>query len=212
MYWICQVQPRGPYRIAGWSAGGIISFEIVKRLIQKGEQVDLLGLIDTWCHRDQATRRSNHFDDKSELLQFLSRRIDSTKLVQLKELAETCTFPDLVGHIYRIGAVPKEFGSLPILNEATIRCALATRHAINKALDDYELSTLSAPTWLFAAEQNDASTSEGWSHFLKDDIHICAVRGNHLTMMETPENLSSLGAAISSALRAACKQPDSIAR
>ena len=42
-------QPKGPYHIGGWSAGGVISYETVRQLIEAGDQVDLLALIDTPC-------------------------------------------------------------------------------------------------------------------------------------------------------------------
>ena len=42
-------QPHGPYRIGGWSAGGVISYETVRQLIEAGDEVDLLVLIDTPC-------------------------------------------------------------------------------------------------------------------------------------------------------------------
>jgi amino acid adenylation domain-containing protein len=41
------VQPRGPYRIAGWSLGGTIAYEMADQLIVEGECVQFLGLIDT---------------------------------------------------------------------------------------------------------------------------------------------------------------------
>ncbi len=42
-------QPRGPYSIGGWSAGGVISYETVRQLIEAGDEVDVLVLIDTPC-------------------------------------------------------------------------------------------------------------------------------------------------------------------
>ena len=42
-------QPQGPYNIGGWSAGGVISFETVRQLIEAGDTVDVLALIDTPC-------------------------------------------------------------------------------------------------------------------------------------------------------------------
>ena len=42
-------QPKGPYSIGGWSAGGVISYETVRQLIEAGDKVDLLALIDTPC-------------------------------------------------------------------------------------------------------------------------------------------------------------------
>jgi thioesterase domain-containing protein len=40
------VQGSGPYRLGGWSLGGIVAFEMARRLQEKGESVDLLALID----------------------------------------------------------------------------------------------------------------------------------------------------------------------
>ncbi len=42
-------QPIGPYLLAGWSAGGVIAFEIVNQLTKNGEDVEELILIDSPC-------------------------------------------------------------------------------------------------------------------------------------------------------------------
>ena len=42
-------QPSGPYHIGGWSAGGVISYETVRQLINMGDVVDTLIFIDTPC-------------------------------------------------------------------------------------------------------------------------------------------------------------------
>ncbi|HEX9986362.1 MAG TPA: amino acid adenylation domain-containing protein [Thermoanaerobaculia bacterium] len=40
------VQAEGPYRLAGWSAGGTIAYEIARQLETGGDSVDYLGLFD----------------------------------------------------------------------------------------------------------------------------------------------------------------------
>ncbi|KAM0333327.1 hypothetical protein ACHAQA_001988 [Verticillium albo-atrum] len=42
-------QPVGPYSVAGWSAGGVICYEIVNQLTKAGERVDNLIIIDAPC-------------------------------------------------------------------------------------------------------------------------------------------------------------------
>ncbi|KAK3378565.1 hypothetical protein B0H63DRAFT_251284 [Podospora didyma] len=42
-------QPTGPYSVAGWSAGGVIAYEIVNQLTKAGEKVDHLVIIDAPC-------------------------------------------------------------------------------------------------------------------------------------------------------------------
>jgi thioesterase domain-containing protein/acyl carrier protein len=39
-------QPDGPYRLAGWSMGGVVAFEVARRLEQAGHLVTLLALLD----------------------------------------------------------------------------------------------------------------------------------------------------------------------
>ncbi|HEX6870348.1 MAG TPA: thioesterase domain-containing protein [Micromonosporaceae bacterium] len=40
-------QESGPYRLIGWSMGGVLAFEVARRLEQRGERADLVVLIDT---------------------------------------------------------------------------------------------------------------------------------------------------------------------
>jgi thioesterase domain-containing protein len=45
---IRQVQPCGPYLLAGWSMGGLIALEAAARLQAAGEEVALLALLDSY--------------------------------------------------------------------------------------------------------------------------------------------------------------------
>jgi acyl transferase domain-containing protein/acyl-CoA synthetase (AMP-forming)/AMP-acid ligase II/thioesterase domain-containing protein/acyl carrier protein len=40
-------QPHGPYRLGGWSLGGVLAFEMSRQLEANGEQVELLALFDS---------------------------------------------------------------------------------------------------------------------------------------------------------------------
>jgi acetoacetyl-CoA synthetase len=44
---IRSVQPHGPYTLAGFSLGGLIAFEMAQQLLQCGEKVELVALLDT---------------------------------------------------------------------------------------------------------------------------------------------------------------------
>ena len=43
---IRQKQPHGPYRLAGYSFGGFVAFEMARQLMASGESVRFLGIID----------------------------------------------------------------------------------------------------------------------------------------------------------------------
>ncbi|MFD5086391.1 non-ribosomal peptide synthase/polyketide synthase [Kitasatospora sp. NPDC058406] len=45
---IREVQPEGPYHLLGWSFGGTVAHEIAVRLCERGEQVALLALLDSY--------------------------------------------------------------------------------------------------------------------------------------------------------------------
>lgn len=55
-------QPRGPYRIAGHSFGGLLAFEIARLLAEQGEEIGWLGLIDAELSTDahSPARRWGH--------------------------------------------------------------------------------------------------------------------------------------------------------
>jgi thioesterase domain-containing protein len=42
-----QLQPAGPYRLGGWSMGGILAYEIARILLAEGQQVLAVGLFDS---------------------------------------------------------------------------------------------------------------------------------------------------------------------
>ncbi|MEG4574228.1 amino acid adenylation domain-containing protein [Microcoleus sp. N3A4] len=43
------IQPSGPYYLGGWSLGGIVAFEMAQQLRDRGEEVALLALIDSYA-------------------------------------------------------------------------------------------------------------------------------------------------------------------
>ncbi|KAF2266220.1 polyketide synthase [Lojkania enalia] len=42
-------QPEGPYLVGGWSAGGVMAYEVCQQLVNSGDQVEALVLIDAPC-------------------------------------------------------------------------------------------------------------------------------------------------------------------
>ncbi len=46
---IREVQPSGPYRLAGWCVSGWIAYGVARRLEQLGQQIELAMIIDAWA-------------------------------------------------------------------------------------------------------------------------------------------------------------------
>ena len=53
---IRQVQPRGPYLLAGWSMGGLIALEAAARLEAAGEDVALVAMLDSYLSDQDSFR------------------------------------------------------------------------------------------------------------------------------------------------------------
>ena len=49
---IRKTRPHGPYLLAGYSFGGVVMFETARRLMEKGERVAFLGMIESYPYRD----------------------------------------------------------------------------------------------------------------------------------------------------------------
>ena len=47
---IRKLQPRGPYFLIGYSLGGLVTLEMAQRLIQMGEEVALLAMLESYPH------------------------------------------------------------------------------------------------------------------------------------------------------------------
>ena len=46
---IHKFQTRGPYKLIGWSVGGVLAFEVARQLVEAGDEVSLLAMIDAWA-------------------------------------------------------------------------------------------------------------------------------------------------------------------
>jgi len=87
------VQPTGPYRIGGWSLGGVVAFEMARQLKASGDEVLMLTLIDSPSPSEFARLRND--DDLSQLASFaidlgftqeqLSRSFADVRLLSLEE-------------------------------------------------------------------------------------------------------------------------------
>src|SRR6476660_6110812 len=113
---IRQVQTHGPYRVAGWSSGGTIAYEMARRLIEMGEQDEFVGLIDTnYSERkiDSETGPPKDFDANSELIQVLSMFLDKEDLDEAIQMAQIYDFETMIERgRHRMKEIAKEYPSV----------------------------------------------------------------------------------------------------
>jgi thioesterase domain-containing protein/acyl carrier protein len=197
---IRQVQPHGPYRVAGWSAGGTIAYEMARRLIEMGEKVGFVGLLDTVVRMMIKTELPKDFDANFELIEVLSMMLDKEDLDEVNQMAQIYDFETLIergGHI--MDKIVKEYPEVHTLDVSALRRIFKIRHATAKAQFNYSFARVSMPVWLFEARETVPPSGPAWRRLLGDDLQVVPVQGTHHTMTSS-ENLSSLGAAITGAL------------
>ncbi len=68
---VCRVQPTGPYSFLGLSFGGLVAYEMAQQLQAKGEEVRMLGMLDTW----QPTYQRRHPKAASTVTRIYNRLV-----------------------------------------------------------------------------------------------------------------------------------------
>ncbi|MBV9058099.1 MAG: AMP-binding protein, partial [Pseudonocardiales bacterium] len=66
---ICLVDPTGPYRLLGWSFGGMVAHAVATELQQRGKQVCLVAILDAYPH-PPTLKEAPDFTEE-DLLKFL---------------------------------------------------------------------------------------------------------------------------------------------
>jgi thioesterase domain-containing protein len=171
---IRQVQPSGPYLLAGFSTGGVIAAELVKRIQAAGDTVEALILIDAFfpTMRPRAIPLSEHLVN---LIRFgpeygLSR---ARKRVQNRRFAKATQEHASTGH------VPLE-----------VRKWELTEHVIN-LWADYEVGRVDVPVTMMSSEEifdiweGVIDDARGWSSVV-GDLRIVKVPGDHMNLLEEP--------------------------
>jgi len=89
---IRNIQSRGPYRLLGYSLGGVVAQAIAARLVEEGDAVEFLGLLDTYPPEIQDWSRPPTEDEEREIDKeralFMNASKDALDSALAKEKAE----------------------------------------------------------------------------------------------------------------------------
>jgi amino acid adenylation domain-containing protein len=180
-----RVQPAGPYRIGGWSLGGLIAFEMARQLRQPGrpgippEDVDLL-ILDS-SPRIAGAEEPSRLDillDVVHYVETLWNRPLGLTADDLEPLDPEARLDLLVERLRGADLLP------PGAGEASIRRIVEVYAANTRAVRGYVPGRYAGRVTLFQAgeQPNDL----GWSEISDGPVEIHTVPATHLTMLAEP--------------------------
>jgi ATP-binding cassette subfamily B protein AbcA/BmrA len=221
---IRRVQPDGPVRVAGWSFGGLVAYEIGAQLLARGEAVECIGVLDTLLRRPDDDRLPRRDYSPQQMLMLAcegvaradppatrkGRALSRRRIAAFEEIdrsAGTLEFEDLLGRCAAAGILP---GELHVLHAGEARHHLARMLAHQLAMENYEPPEISAEVHLIIAEEElteGEDPQRGWGRIVPPEkLRIQFVPGDHLSMMTV--HTQALGNAMTHALTpAASPQP-----
>ncbi|CAG9933602.1 protein of unknown function [Candidatus Nitrotoga arctica] len=155
-----QLQVHGPYRIAGFSSGGIVAFEMAQQLRAAGEEVSCLALLDSFA---PGVRLKRNF---------------------WKGLYKILTFQDLRGYQERI-----YYLFLHTLGLRRLRKMKTIGETHRWAHWSYKHSPYPGRIDLFLAAESEKHATDpllGWSKVAKGDLVVHSLPGTHGLMVTPP--------------------------
>jgi amino acid adenylation domain-containing protein len=203
---IRSVQPKGPYRLSGWSAGGKLAYEIAYQLLKQGESVEFLGLIDCILVVEEEDRlyqeRPENEIVRDYLMTFLKGGPDmleygSPNLADddLAEIAELSNNEDIIKVCHINNWISKDFNISELMK----------RLLYNESVSHYNPQPLptAIPIHFFASDRiNEARGIIGWEDMGASYLDVEYMGGEHHSMILEPEGAKRLAWSLSKALLA----------
>jgi thioesterase domain-containing protein len=196
---VTEVQPEGPYRLAGWSAGGSFAYAVAERLVMMGRAVEFVGLLDTF--HPILAKPDLPRERPFTVLEILARDsgvppVTPEALQALREDAEGLDLPAFIATCKARGLLP-ETVTVARAEQVYDRIALLKRsHA------EYVPGPLPVPVHLFSSDEAPDNPRRGWEDLPGGaPLRLERVPGTHHTIWKKG-NVEVVGAAISRAIRA----------
>ncbi|WP_457663362.1 amino acid adenylation domain-containing protein [Sinorhizobium medicae] len=206
---IREIQPRGPYRLAGYSSGGILAYAIAQRLLSLDDAVSFIALIDVTLPANPSSISPTQMIREVVLDSFES--LDDESFEVLERFTRQSSIAQLLEKAQQIGAMPldRDLQNLVLMYEKS-----AQFHA---ALQSYRVPSLPIEVHQFYATEplisrrvppdealigpEASSPMRGWDRVLgAAAIHAVPIPGSHETLISVPQNRVVLARSISRAL------------
>lgn len=205
---IRKFQATGPYKLIGWSVGGVLAFEVARQLVAAGREVSLLAMIDTWApgHNRRLPRLRALLSDYSYRWQLIGadwRRVLSRQQSLAAFLSQRTLFRKVLRWLGRSR------------DDAPARIAFEARTASAEQYDQWLLGYLEEAaqgyepglypgkiTLLCSTEEPRGLFLDprmGWDTFAAGGVDVTIIDGDHFTMFKG-QGLEQMATHISTAI------------
>ncbi|WP_147445812.1 non-ribosomal peptide synthetase, partial [Corallococcus aberystwythensis] len=192
-----EVQPTGPYQLAGWSVGGVIAFEMARQLTRAGQEVGTLVAIDALPAND-ADRDVTEEEQASEAALLLA--LDSgMPEAEARERLVTQGVSGLLMHVQQSADLPAERSRERVQHMLQLFLRNARAH------NQYRPQPLAGSLVLIEARERPAGLApfaDVWRPLIQGALHTTVVPGSHDTVLTAP-NVESVARVLDEALGAA---------
>ena len=160
---MAKVQPGGPYRILGWSSGGLLALEVARQLQERGATVSFVGMVDSQV--PDAASHDYALDDLAYLADGSSEALRAHPLHQLL----------------------KSLGVAELSSAAQLNHMIRITKYLRRLEGAHRPIMPKGPVHLFVAEDPSAIDGgdrlrAGWESLGAGDLRINRVCGDHYTL------------------------------
>jgi amino acid adenylation domain-containing protein len=172
-------QPEGPYYLGGYSFGGLVALEMARRLLERGQEVALLALVDTYIGQSKSSLVGRFFSlTPEQKLAYLRKRATRYRR-GIKRRIDALSFPAAVKEV-RNACAAAELGYQPTVYPGSVVLFRASEKALRGLEDE----------------------SYGWQKYAAGGLEVHEIDGDHGNVLNEP-NVGQLAAALRARLEQA---------
>ncbi|MGW5904913.1 amino acid adenylation domain-containing protein [Streptomyces althioticus] len=187
---IRSVQPSGPYRLAGWSFGGLVAHALATRLRAEGEEVSLLALLDAYPPGENAdTSEPVEHEVVAHNLRAMGFEFDMAELIADQE-----------GVLRRFREFLQSGDQALAQLEARDILALKDVYVNNvRLMRRFTPEFFDGDVLFVSAERKSADDREGrlnvslWQPFTGGSVEVCAIDSTHGNLMTDARHMARIG-------------------
>ena len=192
---LLEMQPHGPYYLAGHSFGGQVAFAIAQILLLRGEMIGLLAIVDSYAPGAFSGIANDRIVDDTSLIvdigKLLGQPFNQELKLTLEDIEGLRSEEQLAFVAHRLeeaNLLPKEGGPgylQGLLNTYKAHLQMHQRY-VPQSFQPLTITLFRASEAM--ADQPDIATGYdlGWGRYSSQTVPVHYVPGDHLSMMTQP--------------------------